>query len=101
MEVNVLWLFFDLGIIGIVVFFLTLLFMPILALVIAIREREPVWLLLILTWIITFGSTNDWFQNPFENSALWIVGLVIGIVSWIATIGGAYMFAKILTDRNP
>jgi hypothetical protein len=99
-EVKVLWLFFDLGIIGIVVFFLTLLFMPILALVIAIREREPVWLLLILTWIITFGSTNDWIQNPFENSALWIVGLVIGIVSWIATIGGAYMFAKILTGRN-
>ena len=96
-----LWLFFDLGIIGIVVFFLTLLFMPILALVIAIRERQPIWLLLIPTWIITFGATNDWFQNPFEDSALWILGLAIGIVSWIATIGGAYMFAKILTDRNP
>ena len=96
-----LWLFFDLGIIGIVVFFLTLLFMPILALVIAIRERQPIWLLLIPTWIITFGATNDWFRNPFEDSALWILGLAIGIVSWIATIGGAYMFAKILTDRNP
>ena len=92
------WLLRDVGLKGAIVFVAVLTLMPIGVLWIAISQRTPAFLLVLLAWIIAMGYPGEWFANPFEGSPLWIIGAVVYVVSWVIVVGGSYGIAKELTS---
>lgn len=88
------------GIKGLISMVIILCFMPVIAIWMAIGDRQPAWLLVAVAWVIAIGVPNEWFVNPFDGSEFGFVGAAIYLVSSLVTFGGSAMAAKILVDPN-
>ena len=94
------WLLSFLGIKGLIALVVILCIMPVIALWMAISDRQPAWLLVIGAWVIALGVPNEWFVNPFDGSEFGFVGACIYLVCWIVVFGGSVIGAKAVVDPN-
>jgi len=89
-----------LGIKGLIALVVILCIMPVIALWMAISDRQPAWLLVIGAWVIALGVPNEWFVNPFDGSEFGFVGAGIYLVCWIVVFGGSVVGAKAVVDPS-
>lgn len=89
-----------LGIKGLIALVVILCIMPVIALWMAISDRQPAWLLVIGAWVIALGVPNEWFSNPFDGSEFGFIGAAIYLVCWIVVFGGSMAGAKMVVDPD-
>ena len=89
-----------LGIKGVIVWIAIVCLMPVLALWMAISDRQPAWLLVTGAWFVALGVPSEWFVNPFDGSEFGFIGAVIYLLCWLIVFGGSTAGAKLVVDPN-